>query len=111
MKVQYLLGLTAFGILLYAFALLAVANRRAVLLLFFSWAVCWAPHLVIGIGFAAAGDLTGSAQRYETFAGTPAGTFILALDAFTLAAHWILSVTGFCLMLRRPYRLPAASAA
>lgn len=87
----------AFG-LLFSGATAYVARNKSWAgwaLLAATWVLCWLPHVVIGIGFALAGDNRKSAAFYETWARDPAGAIILISASVTLLWHFVFAICGF----------------
>ncbi|MGI8508128.1 MAG: hypothetical protein ACR2MQ_02255 [Gemmatimonadaceae bacterium] len=88
----------AFGLLFAGVAVLAPAAqpRRAWVVLFAAWVLCWLPHGYIGIATALGGlDSAGSAHAYQDWAHRSWGELTLLGDAVLLLLHFVLSGVGF----------------
>ncbi len=99
----------AFGLLFGSLAVLAPSppSRPTFVVLLFTWALCWLPHGVIGLGVALEGTTAESANRYHAWAGHPLGAAVLAVDAALLLLHFGLSLAGFALEGRATMSRPA----
>jgi hypothetical protein len=108
----------AFGLLFATLAVLAPRTatdargaRLAWLALLAAWALCWLPHLIIGVAVVVGGLEPASVTRYTDWAARPRGAVTLIADSGLLLLHGLLSVSGFFLAGRDAWRAPPLRAA
>jgi hypothetical protein len=95
----------AFGLAFVVLALRGERSTRTWLALLAAWILAWMPHVIIGVGFLAAGRNESSVQLYRDWASQWPGLLRLWVSGLILVIHFGLSAVGFILtgraLLRR----------
>jgi hypothetical protein len=87
----------AFGLLFFGLAVTAARepSRPRWVTLLVTWLLCWLPHVVIGVGFAWAGQNAPSLRVYRDWASDPAGLVVLCTGSVILVSHGACAIVGF----------------